>query len=327
MKKNLLKTHKIYILTLILCFILVLGSFSNVLGMNDYEETEFKTGIVRARSLNVRKGPGLNFTKIASLKKDEYIRIFAKIGDWYVIQTDQNIIGAASAKYIEGIPSPGVETNATTETSAPLAEPNSNSQESVTSESSNSNENTETTENADTAKNHVTSENDVTSESNVTSENATSFENSSDQQNTTESVNQEISEQTSNTNLSLDEEKLLSLINEERSKQGLSALEVDDELQNVARTKAEDMNKNQYFSHTSPEYGSPFDMLKYFHLSYKTAGENIAGNRDVEGAFEAWILSEEHKKNILSNAYNYTGIGIAESAEYGKILVQLFIGK
>ena len=73
---------------------------------------------------------------------------------------------------------------------------------------------------------------------------------------------------------------------------GLQALIVDDELQNIARIKAQDMVDNNYFSHTSPTYGSPFDMMKNFGISYKTAGENIAGNSTNSGAVNAWMNSE-----------------------------------
>ena len=54
------------------------------------------------------------------------------------------------------------------------------------------------------------------------------------------------------------------------------------------------MVDNSYFSHTSPIYGSPFDMLKSYGISYKTAGENIAGNSSNSGAVNAWMNSEGH---------------------------------
>lgn len=73
----------------------------------------------------------------------------------------------------------------------------------------------------------------------------------------------------------------------------------DNEVQRVARIKAEDMVTNNYFSHTSPTYGSPFDMLKSFKISYKTAGENIAANSSNSGAVNAWMNSSGHKANIF----------------------------
>lgn len=133
--------------------------------------------------------------------------------------------------------------------------------------------------------------------------------------------------------LSTDEQELLNLINSERAKAGVSALVPDADLMNVGRTKAGDMVQNNYFNHISPTYGSPFDMMRQFGITFKTAGENIAGNQTISGAVAAWMGSAGHKANILNSAYNYTGIGIAQSNKYGisgkpgYVIVQEFIGK
>ncbi len=127
--------------------------------------------------------------------------------------------------------------------------------------------------------------------------------------------------------LSEDEQKLLELVNKARADKGLDALVTDEKLMKVARTKAKDMVDNNYFSHQSPTYGSPFDMMRQFDNVFKSAGENIAGNKTIEGAFKAWMSSESHKKNILNSAFKVTGIGVENSSTYGKILVQQFIGK
>ena len=121
--------------------------------------------------------------------------------------------------------------------------------------------------------------------------------------------------------------ELLNLINNEREKNGLIKLQILPRLQEIAMTKAEDMVKNNYFSHESPNYGNPFDMMKNFGITYKSAGENIAGNSSIEGAFNSWLSSENHKQNILSTAYNYIGIGITPSEKYGYIIVAMFIRK
>ncbi|MDO4283645.1 MAG: CAP domain-containing protein [Clostridia bacterium] len=121
--------------------------------------------------------------------------------------------------------------------------------------------------------------------------------------------------------------EMLNLINNARKENGLSALTVNDLLQSTAQTKANDMVSHNYFSHTSPTYGSPFDMMKNAGVLYKTAGENIAGNPSIQDAFNSWMSSESHKENILSNAYNYVGIGVEKSDTYGYIIVVMFIGK
>ena len=221
--------------------------------MTHYQTVGTPTGLVTATALNVRQGPGTGFNIVTQVYKNEYIRIFAKIGDWYVIQTDNDYLGAVSSKYIK------------------LIYPNNSNNQNQPSGG-----NTNTT---------------------ITS------------------------------GLTSDEQEVFDLINAKRVANGLSALKIDDELQNVARIKAQDMVDNNYFSHTSPIYGSPFDMMKKFGIKYKTAGENIAGNSSNSGAVEAWMNSSGHKANILNSSFNYTGVGVVKSPKYGKIYVQMFIGK
>lgn len=127
--------------------------------------------------------------------------------------------------------------------------------------------------------------------------------------------------------ISQDEQTLLNLVNKARADAGVGPLAFDMDLMKVARLKAQDMVNNNYFSHQSPTYGSPFDMMKQFGISFKTAGENIAGNQTVDAAFKAWMNSPGHRQNILNGSFNYTGIGIVSGSQYGKILVQQFIGK
>jgi len=140
------------------------------------------------------------------------------------------------------------------------------------------------------------------------------------------SENEENNNDTSST-LPNTAETVLNLINEERKAQGITPLQIDDLLNSTAQTKATDMVKNNYFSHESPTYGSPFEMMQNAGITYRTAGENIAGNPSVENAVKSWLASDSHKQNLLSNAYNYIGIGIEESPAYGYVIVAMFIGR
>lgn len=124
-----------------------------------------------------------------------------------------------------------------------------------------------------------------------------------------------------------DEKIIFDLVNKARREAGLSELKSDSNIMKVAEVKSQDMVDNNYFSHNSPTYGSPFDMLKSFGISYNSAGENIAGHSTAEKAFDAWMNSPGHKANILDSAYNYTGIGIVTSSKYGKIFTQMFVGR
>lgn len=118
-------------------------------------------------------------------------------------------------------------------------------------------------------------------------------------------------------------QQVVALVNKERAAAGLSAMTGLDSLHKVAAAKATDMRTNQYFSHTSPTYGSPFDMMKAFGITYKAAGENIAmGQRTPEEVMTAWMNSPGHRKNILSKDFNYIGVGYDNN-----YWVQQFIGK
>jgi len=113
------------------------------------------------------------------------------------------------------------------------------------------------------------------------------------------------------------EQRVVELTNAERTKQGLPALKIDTELSKVARIKSEDMQKNNYFDHNSPTYGSPFDMMKKFGISYTSAGENIAqGQRTPEEVVQAWMNSAGHRANILNNGFTHIGVGYVESGNY-----------
>ena len=209
----------IFLLTLIL----TLAMGSSIFAISNYEKLNFVTGIVTASALNVRSGPGTNYKSVGLVYKNEYVRVFAKIGNWYVIQTDSDLIGAASTKYIRAI-NGGSSTGSTTSTGQ---------------------SNTNTT----------TNKTDVSS------------------------TPSEL------------EKELLTLINKQRAAYGLSNLSFDTALQKTARAKAEDLVANNYFAHNSPTYGTPFEMMKAFGVTYKTAGENIAGNSTLEGAVNAWMNS------------------------------------
>jgi len=120
------------------------------------------------------------------------------------------------------------------------------------------------------------------------------------------------------------EQQVVTLVNQQRAANGLAPLTLSTELSNVARTKSQDMHDNNYFSHTSPTYGSPFDMLTSFGISYSSAGENIAmGYATPEAVMNAWMNSPGHRANILNASYTKIGVGYVASGNYW---TQEFIG-
>ena len=120
------------------------------------------------------------------------------------------------------------------------------------------------------------------------------------------------------------EGEVVRLVNEIRVKNGLKALTHDWELSRVARYKSQDMKDNNYFSHTSPVYGTPFQMIKSFGLTYRTAGENIAkGQATPQAVVNAWMNSSGHRANILNSSFKKIGVGYVAN---GKYWTQMFIG-
>ena len=121
------------------------------------------------------------------------------------------------------------------------------------------------------------------------------------------------------------EQQVVELTNQERAKNGLPALKLDTELSKVARDKSKDMQTKNYFSHTSPTYGSPFDMMKAYGVSYKSAGENIAmGQRSPQEVVQAWMNSQGHRENIMNPSFTHIGVGHVATGNYW---TQMFIGK
>ena len=259
MKVLKIKRKTIFKISSLLVFIVIVGIFTSSFSMQSYYNTGFTTGLTTS-NLNVRSGPGTSYKIVTTIPKNQYIRVFAGIGDWYIVQAEGDYVGAVSKKYVKPI--------------YPQNTSNGGNSSSSTSGGGTSNSGSTTT-----------------------------------------------------ASLSSDEQEVFNLINQQRANNGLAALKVDNEVQRVARIKAQDMVSNNYFSHTSPTYGSPFDMLKSFKISYKTAGENIAGNNNNSSAVTAWMNSPGHKANILNSSFNYTGVGVVNGSKYGKIYVQMFIGK
>lgn len=123
------------------------------------------------------------------------------------------------------------------------------------------------------------------------------------------------------------EHEVLRLVNVEREKNGLAPLNLYEELSDVAREKSNDMKINNYFDHTSPTYGSPFDMMAQFGITYRAAGENIAaGYPTPQEVVTGWMNSPGHRANILNPGFTHIGIGYVNGGSYGTYWTQMFVG-
>jgi uncharacterized YkwD family protein/spore coat assembly protein SafA len=122
------------------------------------------------------------------------------------------------------------------------------------------------------------------------------------------------------------EKKVIELVNQERVKAGLKPLKYNWELCRIARYKSMDMRDRNYFSHESPIYGSPFNMIRSFGLSYRTAGENIAaGQTTPYEVVRSWMNSPGHRQNILNGSFTEIGVGYASGGAYRHYWTQMFI--
>ena len=224
---NFLKNNKkkIIIFISILSIFVLIFVCTKSFGMQHYYNLNFSTGLVTASKLNVRSGPGTAYSVVTTVNKDEYVRVFAGVGSWYIVQVEGDYVGAVSQKYIKPI------------------YPNTGSSSGSSSSSGNNSSTYSGGNSSNTAS------------------------------------------------LTADELETFNLINQERNKNGLASLKIDSEVQRVARIKAQDLVNNNYFAHESPTYGTPFNMLKNFGVSYKSAGENLAGNSSNSGAVNAWMNS------------------------------------
>ncbi|MER2170701.1 MAG: CAP domain-containing protein, partial [Psychrobacillus psychrodurans] len=120
-------------------------------------------------------------------------------------------------------------------------------------------------------------------------------------------------------------QQVVDLTNAERAKEGLAPLKIDSALTKSAQLKSQDMKDNNYFSHTSPTYGSPFDQMKTLGISYKSAAENIAmGQRSPQEVVQGWMNSAGHRANIMNGSYTHIGVGLSDSGYYW---TQQFISK
>ena len=120
------------------------------------------------------------------------------------------------------------------------------------------------------------------------------------------------------------ESEVAQLVNEIRVKNGLKPLTLNWELSRVARYKSQDMANKGYFSHTSPTYGNPYQMMRSFGISFRTAGENIAyGYKTPQMVVNAWMNSSGHRANILNASYTQIGVGYVAK---GNHWTQMFIG-
>lgn len=118
------------------------------------------------------------------------------------------------------------------------------------------------------------------------------------------------------------ETEVLKFVNIERQKAGIQPLIWDETLRASARYKANEMLQYNYFDHTSPYTGSPWDVAKKLGYSYVSFGENIYSSEGyaeaditAESIVASWMNSPGHKANILNVKFGKMGAGAVYSPD------------
>jgi uncharacterized protein YkwD/uncharacterized membrane protein required for colicin V production len=121
-----------------------------------------------------------------------------------------------------------------------------------------------------------------------------------------------------------DEERLIEMLNEERTRRGLNALEFDEALREVARLHSEEMLRLGYFAHESPNTGTLADRLNDHDIQYQRAGENLAYAPSAGVAHRGLMQSEGHRANILEPDFTRIGIGVIRAPDGTLMVTQVF---
>lgn len=126
------------------------------------------------------------------------------------------------------------------------------------------------------------------------------------------------------TDISL-QKKVISIVNQNRKKQGLEALTMDEKLMKAAQDRAKELTKS--FSHTRPNGTSCFTIFEKYKITPTASGENIAaGQRSAAAVMDSWMNSQGHKENIMNNKFKKIGVGlvIVPNEMYSYYWVQMF---
>ncbi len=114
------------------------------------------------------------------------------------------------------------------------------------------------------------------------------------------------------------------LLNQARAAVGLAPLERQDALDAIARGYACALFAAGFLSHVSPDGGGPRARLLAAGVQADVLGENLAYAASVPDAHDALMASLPHRENILYAGYRRLGIGVADGARKGVVVVEDF---
>lgn len=125
------------------------------------------------------------------------------------------------------------------------------------------------------------------------------------------------------------EARLVELVNADRARAGLPALEVDARLRDVARAHSADMQAHGFVGHVSPVTGSARDRVVKAGIDAQLVAENVARAYTPEEAQRGFMESPGHRANVLSREVTHVGVGVVaqDTTGGGKelLVTQLFL--
>lgn len=108
-------------------------------------------------------------------------------------------------------------------------------------------------------------------------------------------------------------QQVLSIVNRERSRVGLSPLRLQSQLTAAAQIHSNDMARHNFIGHTGSDGSSFVDRIKLQGYNFRRLiGENVAaGQSSPQEVMRDWMNSRGHRENILNPIFRDIGIGYA----------------
>ena len=118
-------------------------------------------------------------------------------------------------------------------------------------------------------------------------------------------------------------EKVINLMNEERTAIGRVRLKQDEKLMKAAQTRAKELAEKPELDHERPNGKKYLSVLSEYSIKYYAVSENLVKEQKTPSSVMATCMDDPGKRaNILTSEYTHVGVGY-----YDGYWVQLFIKK
>ncbi len=108
-------------------------------------------------------------------------------------------------------------------------------------------------------------------------------------------------------------QEFVQLVNAKRRSMGCAELKWDGRVAAIALDHSADMVSRHFFSHTNPDRKGPAERLQSSNLGFSWAAENLVRHaKTAREAFDAWLRSPDHRRNMLDTRFTRHGVGRVE---------------